>query len=996
MTAPEYPEDNAFIAVIGMAGRFPGAADVDAFWHALRRGDESVRPVPAGAPVAGFTPAHGVLDGADEFDADHFGYAPNEAMIIDPQQRLFLECAHEALERAGYGAPPGRGRVGVFAGGSTTDYRAVLQSRLADLPFVDEWQLRLATAPDFLATRAAYKLGLHGPAVAVQTACSTSLVAVHLAMQALLAGECDTALAGGAAVHVPHPRIAYTEGGILSPDGHCRAFDADARGTVGGSAVAVVLLKPLSDALRDGDHVHAVLRGSAINNDGAGKVGFTAPSVAGQARVVRAAHLVADVDPDSITYVEAHGTGTPLGDPVEIAALTEAFRRGTQRRGYCAIGSVKTNIGHTDAAAGVTGLIKTVLAAEHGYLPPSLHFRAPNPEIDFAGSPFVVNAAGRPWEPDGIPRRAGVNALGVGGTNAHVIVEQPPARPPAPAVRAWHLLPLSARTPSALAATGDRLAGALTAGRHELSDVAWTLQTGRAAHPRRTYVVARDAVEAAAALRGLPAGPDPESGVTTGGAVATGTAPEVVFLFPGQGSQHVHMGRGLYEQEPVFRRHLDECARAAEPVLGFDLRAVLYPPAGDEVAEKRARDLLGGIETGQPAVFAVEYALLRLLTDWGVTPTAVAGHSLGAFAAACAAGVLSGADAARLVATRGMLLGTLPAGTMLAVRQPEAEVAASLPPGLTVAAVNGPGQCTVSGPAALTVAFAGELARRGVEARVLPIATAGHSPLVEPILDTFRQAVESVTLREPAVPLLSDTSGDWAGPSEVASAGYWARHLRAPVRFDRVLSRLGETPDRILLEIGPGRTLSTLARQHPGCRARAVRTLPHPAERTPEQAVVLAAVGELWSAGVGVRWPRMHEGRPARRVVLPTYPFERRRYLVSPAGPPAVAADAGPPLLNGDAAPSAPEPQEPTPGDRPADPVEAQVRTAFRQALGVAQLTGADDFFELGGDSITATKLAAWARGTFGVPVSAVHVLRTRTAASLAAHIRAGLSGVTT
>lgn len=964
--------DDSFIAVIGMAGRFPGATGIEQFWSNLCRGVESVSLLPGGGTGGdGFVAGYGFLDGADEFDAEFFGYAPNDALIIDPQQRLFLECAHEALDRAGYGAAAGRPPVGVFAGGSTTDYRAAVQSELSRLPFVDEWQLRLATAPDFLATRVADRLALTGPAVAIQTACSTSLVAVHLAMQALLAGDCALALAGGAAVHLD-PRITYTEGGIIAKDGHCRAFDADATGTVGGSAVAVVVLKPLPEALADGDHIHAVLRGSAANNDGGGKVGFSAPSVDGQARVIRTAQAVAGVDPDSIGYVEAHGTGTRLGDPIEVAALSKAFRARTDRRGYCALGSVKTNIGHTDAAAGVSGLIKAVLAVEHGLIPPSLHFRTPNPELDLDDSPFVVNDALLAWQPATGPRRAGVSSLGVGGTNAHVLVEEPPERPAPQPGRPRQLLVVSARTPQALAEASRRLAGHL--GDHpgaDLADVAWTLQVGREAYRHRRFEVCADAAGAAAAFA-APA----VASATGGTAVVSG--PEIVFMFPGQGGQHVHMARELYETEPVYRAAFDECAQLATPVLGLDLRGVLYPsPAGEQAAAER----LATIEVGQPAVFAVEYSLARLLLEWGLRPRAVAGHSLGAYAAAQLAGVLTLPDAVRLVVRRGQLLQSLPAGAMAAVRLPEANVVSLLPAGLSVAAVNGPSQCTVSGPLDLVRAFAGELADRDVEARVLPIGTAGHSALVEPVVDEFRRVVDGCRLRPAELAFLSDTTGDWAAPEAVASGGYWAAHLRSPIRFGQVLSTLSAGPARMLVEVGPGRTLATLARQHPQARRHpAVQTLPHPLDETSALAVALGAVGHAWAAGAPIAWDRLHHGQRRRRVVLPTYPFARRRYRIS--GPEPAAA---PP-------PPAAEPP-PSTVDPAGGAVESVLRGAFAQALGLDDVGPADDFFQLGGDSLIATKLAAWARRRFDVTLAAVDIIRARTVRACAQLVEQRLRG---
>jgi acyl transferase domain-containing protein len=977
--------DFSLVAVIGLAGRFPGASTVEQFWDNLCRGVESVSRVPEADDPAqpAFRAAYGVLDRADEFDADFFGYAPAEALIIDPQQRVFLECAQEALERAGYAMPTGRPTVGVFAGGATTDYRSVVTAHLDRLPMVDEWQLRLATAPDFLATRVAHKLRLEGPAIAVQTACSTSLVAVHVAIQALLAGDCEIALAGGATVHVPHPVIRYTEGGIISPDGRTRAFDASAEGGVGGSAAAVVVLRPLADALANGDHIHAVVRGSAVNNDGGDKIGFTAPSVDGQARTIRAAHLIADVDPDTVTYVEAHGTGTRLGDPIEIAALTKAFRAGTDRRGFCAVGSVKTNIGHTDAAAGVVGLIKAVLAVEHGIVPPSLHFERPNPDLGLDESPFVIADELRTWQPaGGTPRRAGVSSLGVGGTNAHVVVEQPPAADrPGPAAH-QQLLALSARTPEALDMVGERLAEHLRGHPDlDIADVAWTLRVGRPAYRYRRAVVVSDTAQAVAALGGAqppPADAEPARG---------GAGPSVVFMFPGQGGQHVGMAAELYEQEPAFRDAFDECAGFAAAPLGLDLRAVVYPAPQNARAARAAAGRLATIAVGQPAVFAVEYALANLLESWGIRPDAVVGHSLGAYAAACVAGVLPLRDAVRLVVRRGQLLQSLPAGAMLAVRLPEAETEPLLPAGISVAAVNGPAQCTVAGPAERVRALADELTGRGIDARVLPIATAGHSTLVEPIVSRFRDHVAELSPRPPAIAVLSDTTGAWAAPDDLARPEYWATHLRAPVQFGRALSTLSEGPARTLLEVGPGRTLVTLARQHPeAARHAALQTLRHPLDDVSELGTLYTSVGRLWSTGYPVDWGRFDGGRPRRRVVLPTYPFQRKRFLVSRTGPPAAGAAVTEPAAVPSPRTGAESSGAPAPGAVGGDPAVVQelLRSAFADALGLDTFGPGDDFFDAGGDSLIATKLAAWARGRFGVSVTAADIIRGRTVAACA------------
>ncbi|MEV0440491.1 beta-ketoacyl synthase N-terminal-like domain-containing protein [Streptomyces spectabilis] len=960
-TAPE----DGFVAVIGMAGRFPGAADVDALWANLCAARESLTPLPELAPPdqPDYVPAYGIIDRAADFDAPFFDYPPQSALVIDPQQRVLLEVAHEALDRAGYGNAD-RPLTGVFVGGASTRYGERLRALGDGLPFVDDWQISHGNDLDFLSGRLAYKLGLHGPAVSVQTACSTSLVAVHVAVQALLAGDCDIALAGGTTVLATPPRTRHTPGGVLSPDGHCRAFDASAAGTVNASGAGVVVLRPLADALAAGDHIHAVVRGSAVNNDGRDKIGFTAPSLTGQTAAVLAAHSVAGVGADEIGYVEAHGTGTILGDPIEVAALTQAFRRTTDRRGYCRIGSVKTNIGHTDAAAGVTGLIKAVLAVEHGVLPASLHFREPNPVIDFADSPFQVNAATVPWpESGGRPRIAAVNSLGIGGTNAHAVVAEPPRREPTASSRSHVLLPVSAKTASAADAAVGRLAGFLT--EHPAvapADVSWTLRAGRTHHAHRRFVVARRTGEAAAAS---------SAGPVRAGAAHHDDRP-VIFLYAGQGGQHVGMAAELYAQEPVFRRRLDEVAELAASPLGADLRHVLFAE-GDDAAAASAR--LADIAVAQPAVFAVQYALTGLLGSWGLTPDAVTGHSLGAYAAACAAGILTLPDAVRLVAERGRLLGSVPAGAMAAVRLPYADVAGLLPPGLSVGAVNGPEQCTVSGPADGVRRFVEEQNRRGVKTQLLRISTAGHSPLTEPILPAYADFLRELPLHKPEIPFLSDTTGDWSEPSAVTSVSYWTEHLRRPVRFDAVLSRLFGAPESMLVDLGPGRALSSLARQHPGRNADQpiVALTPHPTEEAADAATLLTGVGQVWAAGGRIDLRALHDDERRRRVPLPTYPFERTRLLAG--------EDDG---TGTHPAPTPAPPRRAEDAHAPRPTVLEAVLDAFGGALGLPDVEPEDNFFDLGGDSLIATKVAAWARARFAATVSVADIIRSGDAGRLA------------
>jgi acyl transferase domain-containing protein/acyl carrier protein len=864
-----------FIAIVGMAGRFPGASGVEEFWRNIAQGRECIsRFTPEELAQAGvpevvrnspdFVPARATLEEPFQFDASFFGMTPAEAAMIDPQQRLFLEASWEALEHAGYDPTRYPDLIGVYAGLDVNTY--ALGNMLTgpqDMASV------LGNDKDYMATRVCFKLNLRGPGVTIQTACSTSLVAVQMACQSLLGYQCDMALAGGVGIAFPQKAgYLYQKGGILSPDGHCRPFDAKARGTVGGDGLGVVVLKRLKEALEAGDTVHAIIRGAAINNDGAQKMGFTAPSVKGQAEVISMTLAMADVHPESIGYVEAHGTATEMGDPVEIAALTEAWRTYTDKKGFCALGSVKSNVGHMNSAAGVGSLLKTVMALKHRQLPPSLHFESPNPMIDLAGSPFQVNTRLRPWESPGQPRRASVSSFAVGGTNAHVILEEAPPAPPSGPSRPRQLLVLSTRSESALRTASENLVRHLQAHPEQpLADVAHTLLMGRQLFNHRRMVVCRTAEEACAALPHAPSiHREPHR------------AP-VVFLFPGQGAQHVNMARELYEQEPAFRQEVDACARVLEPELGVDLRRVLYPEPGGETEATRA---LTETRLAQPALFVVEYALARLWMSWGVQPEAMLGHSVGEYVAACLAGVMTRDDALRLVALRGRLVQRLPPGAMLAVPLPEEEAARF--DSVSVAALNAPGMTVLSGTTETIKAIERTLSARGVACTRLHTSHAFHSAMMDPAVEQLRAAVARVPLAPPRLPYLSNVTGTWISAAEAQDPGYWARHLRAPVRFSQAVSELLTDADRLLLEVGPGRTLlSLVSRQGPTAAERILcASLGHAREQTSDFASLLEALGRLYLADVPVDWAAFHEGQQRQRVPLPTYPFERQRYFREP------------------------------------------------------------------------------------------------------------------
>jgi acyl transferase domain-containing protein/acyl carrier protein len=879
------------IAIIGMAGRFPGARNLTEFWHNLQTGvesitffdndlDDNIAPSAATAflkhPNA--VKAGGALAEIESFDAAFFGFSPREAEIIDPQQRFFLEIAWEALEQAGYTAETG-GAIGVFGGSSVNTYFLHhLFTNWELVQTVGADQIRIANRPDNLTTRTSYKLNLQGPSLNVQTGCSTSLVAVHLACQSLLNGECDLALAGGASIsHSAQTGYLYQEGGILSPDGHCRAFDAQAQGTVNGNGVGLVVLKRWEAAIANCDTIHAVIRGSAINNDGAYKVGYTAPSCTGQAAVITEALAVAGVTPDSLQYIEAHGTGTKLGDPIEITALTQAFRLQTNRTDFCGIGSVKTNLGHLDAAAGIAGLIKTVLALKHRQIPPSLHFQTPNPQIDFESSPFYVNAQCINWETQpNQTRRAGVSSFGIGGTNAHVIVEEAPAIAADPSPRPHHLLLLSAKTPTALEQATANLADHLT--RHpelSLADVAYTLQVGRNIFAHRRVVVCEDLKDAVQALTTLNAPQDiaqPQNRSDR----------PVAFLFPGQGSQYPQMGRGLYESEPYFRQQIDDCCEELMPLLGLDLRTLLYP--NSSLSDP---DALQQTALTQPALFVVEYALAQLWMKWGIKPAALMGHSIGEYVAACLAGVFSLEDALTLVAVRGQLMQQMPTGAMLAVPLPEAELLPWLNEEMgdswcaAIAAVNSPTLCVVSGSISAIEELSQKLAMQGIECRRLHTSHAFHSPMMEPVLCSFTEAVQKIALHPPQIPFLSNVTGTWIRTEEATEPRYWATHLRQTVRLSEEIATLQQDPHLLLLEVGPGRTLSTLAQQQPHAHSILLSSLPHPRDPQPDTAHLLHTLGQLWLQGVPIQWDTYAESK-RQRIPLPTYPFERQKYWIDP------------------------------------------------------------------------------------------------------------------
>jgi acyl transferase domain-containing protein len=875
------------IAVIGMSGRFPGARDLGEFWDNLRNGVESVSRFSeeelADSCVTAetrsnpnFVNAGGVLDGIDLFDAPFFGLSPREAETLDPQQRLFLECAWNALEDAGYDPERYEGSIAVFGGGVMSSYLFNILANPKHRKLVGDFQVFTGNDKDHLTTRVSYKLNLKGPSVTVQTACSTSLVAVAMACQSLLDYQCDMALAGGVAIRVPQKAgYLHQEGMLFSRDGHCRPFDAEASGTFFSNGVGLVALKRLADAVADGDHIQAVIKGAAINNDGSLKVGYTAPSLDAQAEVIATALAMAEVSPETVTYIEAHGTATPLGDPIEIAALTKAFRAGTSKRNFCAIGSVKSNFGHLDAAAGIAGFIKAVLSLNHRSIPPSLNYNRANPVIDFAGSPFYVNTRLSEWPNGSVPRRAGVSSFGIGGTNAHVVLEESPARPGHGSLRSHHLLILSARSEKALQVATENLAADLRKNPDvNLADVAYTLQVGRKAFRHRRMVVVEDGCDTARIFEPT----EPRRPLTR---VKSSAEQSIVFTFPGQGAQQVNMGRDVYRAEGVFRDCVDLCSQLLYSRLGFDLIDVLYPRA-ESVAGAEAQ--MHQTEVAQPALFVIEYALAQLWMRWGVRPQTMIGHSIGEYVAACLAGVFSLEDCLRLVAERGRLVQKLPHGAMLVVPLAADALRSWLVPDLEIAAINEPSSCVLSGRIEAIDEIQSKFAAQGLECRRLHTSHAFHSGIMEPILGEFAALVASVERRRPTIPFVSNVTGTWITDDQAIDPGYWSNHLRRTVRFAEGLACLMRVPDRVLLEVGPGQMLSALALRQPQKMPEhlILPSLRRPDQTTSDAACLQNAVGRLWLRGIEIGWTSFRKDEPRYRVPLPTYPFERKRYWVHP------------------------------------------------------------------------------------------------------------------
>ncbi|MEM7350411.1 MAG: amino acid adenylation domain-containing protein, partial [Acidobacteriota bacterium] len=988
-TPPEslHPEatpelDERSVAVVGMSGRFPGAADVDAFWENLKHGVEAITRFSqdelrsAGVDDAELTEetyvkARGVLSDIEWFDAGFFGLSTREAQILDPQHRALLECAHQALEHAGYDPTRFDGLIGVYAGSGFNTY---LLKHLVPHPqliaAVGEYQVMLGNDKDFLPSRISYSLDLKGPSFTVQAGCSTSLVAAHLGCMSLINYDCDLALAGGVSINLPQVRgYRFKEGGIFSPDGHCQPFGPHARGTVPGSGAGLVVLKRLQEAYDDGDTIYAVIRGSAVNNDGSDKLGFTAPGPRAQTEAIIAAQEVAAVAPETIGYLESHGTGTAIGDPIELQSLTQAFRAGTEARRFCALGALKSSIGHPDTAAGIASLIKTALALHHRQIPPSVAGHSPGDQDHLAETPFYLTPDLHDWPaPDAAPRRAGISAFGIGGTNVHAILEEAPPQRPGTAPRPAQLLVLSARSAAALDSATRRI------GRHlrqqpaiELADVAHTLQVGRRAYEFRRALVAGDTAQV---LEGLETSRffdgDPGAG-----------PPEIAFLIPGQGTQYAGMGRSLYACESVYRQAVDRCTATLQAEIGLDLRTLLHPAEGQESA---ASELLEQTRYAQPALFTVAYALAEQWRSWGIEPAAVLGHSLGEYVAACLAGVFSLTDALELVATRGRLVQQLPRGGMLAIALSEAELRPQLVAGASLVALNGPRLCTVAGTLEVIEELEAKLRGRGVEIRRLHTSHAFHSPVMDPILSEYGDEVAKRSLHPARLPIVSNVSGDWAQPDELATPDYWVEQLRRPVRFADGIRRLLAEPRRFFVEVGPGNTLGRIAHsQLAAPSSRIASSLGGPRDRTADFDHLLESLGRLWTHGAEVDWQGYRGDARRRRIALPTYPFERRRLWVDP--------ELGPlPIEDQTKRPA----EKPAARAAPRNNLEQQLADLWEGVLGTPP-TLEDDFFELGGHSLLASQLLSRIHDSLNVQLEVRALFEAPTLAGLAAAVAAKL-----
>ena len=982
MNESELPYNDG-VAIIGLAGRFPGASTIDKLWSNLCEGSESITFFEKEAihpsidttirDNPNYIRARGILEHPDQFDASFFNISPRQAEILDPQNRIFLELAWTALEDAGCVPEKFKGLISVFAGKSESTYLANhINSNPRSKNPIDDFQIMVANEKDYLPTFISYHLDLKGPSVNVQTACSTSLVAVCQAFDSLMTFQCDVALAGGISIVCPQQcGYLWADGTIFSKDGHCRPFDSQSEGTVFGSGAGIVVLKRLEDALNDRDQIYAVIRGTALNNDGsAGKMSFMAPSVDGQANVIAMAHANAGLHPEAISYIEAHGTATPLGDPIEIEALTQAFRTKTLKNGFCAIGSIKSNFGHLDTAAGIAGLIKTALALKNRKLPPIIHFKKPNPNIDFENTPFYVNTQLSDWTNEKKPRFAGVSSFGVGGTNAHVVLEEAPDVDEHVLTEPWYLLVLSANTKPALEAATLNISNHIRrCNSSSLEDVAFTLQVGRKAFKYRRMLICQNKDDALRALEPI----DPAR-VTTG--LKHQADRQVVFMFSGQGTQHIHMGTELYKHEKIFRDHVDACTDYLTPRIGFDLREILYPAPNKE---NDAENIINQTAISQVALFVIESALSRLWIELGVTPEAMIGHSIGEYVAAYQSGVFSLESVLQLVVERGELMQAQAPGKMLALNLSEEDAKEFVNEELSIASVNAPRQCVISGPAKNINELKKKLTEtrspKSLQVKYIELNTshAFHSSMMESAMQPFTKMVKMAHPKEPKIPFISNLTGEWITAEQAVDPNYWAKHLRHTVRFSKGIRSLIKNGNYLLLEMGPGQLLGNLARAHQigDGSITTLPSLPHPNQKQPDYAFFLNSIGRYWLTGGRVKWERLYQHVHPKKISLPTYPFEGKRYWIEAKKRKSAAANTESAISNSTIASHSSKagggqtdnlysrPDLLSNYIAPTNELEKMLVSIWQEALGIDRVGINDDFFELGGHSLSAADLFA-------------------------------------
>lgn len=1031
----QYEELSEAIAIIGMSGRFPGASNIEEFWQNLKDGTESASIFSgaeleeAGVPSnlidhPNYVPVSAVIDDIEQFDSQFFSMSQREAEITDPQQRIFLECAWEAFENAGYIPDEHDVRVSVYAGCGLNTY--LIENLLPNSQLLETFgtlQLMISNKADFLPTMVSYKLNLTGESINVNTACSTSLVAIHMACRSLLAYECDMALAGGISVTASQKRgYMYQPGGVYSVDGRCYAFDARAQGTIPGNGAGVVVLKRLDEALADGDNVVAVIRASAVNNDGSTKVGFTAPGIQGQRDVITSALALSEVSPDSIGYIETHGTGTALGDPVEIHALAESFATETQSKGFCAIGSIKPNVGHLDSAAGVAGLIKSALCLRNKTLVPSLNYESAPSEIDFPSTPFYVNTELQCWKSptDGAPRRAAVSSFGIGGTNAHAILEEARVIQKHPSQRQYKLLTLSAMTDSALKDSSSNLARHIEADPDLiLADAAYTLHQGRKEFSWRQAIIASDGKDA---IQALYTASLPKS--------VSGIAPVkphgLTFMFSGIGDHYQGMCRNLYREEPVFRHHLDRCAELLQPLIEIDLIQLLFPPTQNDssaVASPSAADPFAMIQTARlpgsensaldrteylhPALFALEYSLAQLWIDWVGQPDSMVGYSLGEYTAACVAGVMSLEDALVLVSKRARLIQALPAGRMLAVALPDKECRALLPASLSVAAINGQAMTVVAGPVEAVRHFECDLKEKAIASMPVQSEHAFHSLMMDEIQEPLQALFSDVTLRAPTIPYITNRTGRWITDIEATDPVHWASHTQDTVCFSDCIATLSQDSSRLLLEVGPGQALCSMVQQQSVQQGNAhlisIPSLPGATEASADSLYMARALGSLWCAGHNVNWSAYHKQESRCRVPLPTYPFERTRHWIDRPGVNAsITVGSVPqvqepsPVQEVNLTPNIPSPVSPILGNRPpyespTTDFELAVVDIWQELFHADNIGVQDNFLTLGGTSLMAVQFFTKLRAMYQIELPLKTLFQAPTVKAIATEIEAAL-----